>query len=47
MDKAKVNMTEFNQLCVSIDLARSQTIFEDMKRLFDSASEGFESKIEH
>ena len=45
MDKTKVNISEFTQLQVSIDLARSQTIFDDMKRLFDSTSANFEDKI--
>ena len=45
MDRAKVNMTEFLNLKTSLDMARSQTIFDDMKRLFDTASSNFEKKL--
>ena len=46
LDKQKVNMSEFMNLQTSLDLARSQTIFEDMKRLFDTASQNFENKLQ-
>ena len=45
LDKQKVNMNEFLTLQTSLDMARSQTIFDDMKRLFDTASTNFEAKV--
>ena len=45
LNKAKVNISDFKRLETSLDMARAEIIFEDMKRLFDTASVNFEARI--
>ena len=46
IEKAKVNTADFERLKATLDSANSQSIFRDVIRLFDTAKENFEHKIE-
>jgi len=45
LDKTKATIIDLNHLSSSLDLARSQSIFEDMKLLFDTATRNFDEKL--